>query len=77
MIENQAALGLAEAQDVDSIPLIVMACKRAPAEAAGLIAVSLIYFDAAEAQSAAARYIAKDMAKMYREARAAGKTPFQ
>jgi hypothetical protein len=77
MIENQAALGLAEAQDVDSIPLIVMACKRAPAEAAGLIAVSLIYFDAAGAQSAAARYIAKDMAKMYREARAAGKTPFQ
>jgi hypothetical protein len=77
MIENQAALGLAEAQDVDSIPLIIMACKRAPAEPAGLIAISLIYFDDAKAQSAADRYVPKDMAKIYREARAAGKTPFQ
>ena len=77
MIEIAAASGLAEMQDKDSIPLIIEACKRAPAEAGGVIAESLVYFDDAEAQGAVDTYIPKDTAKIIREARAQGKkTPF-
>jgi HEAT repeats len=77
MIETMAALGLAEIQDKDSIPLIIEACKRAPAEAAAVMAESLVYFDDAEAQRAVDTYIPKDAAKVFRQARAQGKkTPW-
>ncbi len=73
MIEIAAANGLAEIQDEDSIPLIIEACKKAPAAVAGLIAESLIYFDDTEAKSAVDTYVPKDRAKILREARAQGK----
>jgi hypothetical protein len=77
MIEIGAAEGLAELQDKESIPLIIEACKRAPAEAADVIAQSLVYFDDADAQNAVDTYVPKDMAKGLREAKAQGqKTPF-
>jgi len=75
-IEVVAALGLAETRDKDSIPLIIEACKRAPAEAAAVIARSLVFFDDPQAQSAADEYIPKDVAKQDREARARGEKPF-
>jgi hypothetical protein len=73
MIEIMAALGLAEIGDKDSIPLIIEACSKAPADAAAAIAESLIYFDTAEAQSAVNKYIPPDIAKIYREGKAQGK----
>jgi hypothetical protein len=73
MIENAAAQGLAELQDKDSVPLIIEACKRAPAEAASVIAGSLVYFDDPDAQSAVDAYVSKDLAKLLREAKAQGK----
>jgi hypothetical protein len=77
MIETMAALGLAEVQDKDSIPLIIEACKRAPAEAAAGMAQSLVYFDDARAQSAVDTYVPKDAAKIFRDAKAQGKkTPW-
>jgi HEAT repeat protein len=77
MIEMAAAKGLAEFQDKDSIPLIIEACKKAPAGAADVIAESLVYFDDLDAQRAVDTYIAKDRARMLREARAQGKrTPW-
>ncbi len=77
MIATAAAMGLAEIQDRESIPLIIEACKRAPAEAASVMAESLVYFDDTEAQRAVDTYIPKDAAKTFREARARGKkTPW-
>jgi hypothetical protein len=73
MIEIAAADSLAEIQDKDSIPLIIEACKRAPAAAAPRIAESLVYFDDAEAQSAVDTYVSKERAKILRESRAQGK----
>ena len=73
MIEIAGADGLAEVQDRDSIPLIIEACKRAPAAAAPRIAESLVYFDDAEAQSAFDTYVPKERAKILREAKAQGK----
>lgn len=77
MIVNQAALGLAQIGDKDSIPLIIEACQRAPAEEAAEIALSLVYFDDSQAQNAVDVYVPRDRAKIYREARANGKTPFR
>jgi HEAT repeat protein len=74
MIEAAAAIGLAEIHDKDSIPLIIEACRRAPPGAAGAIADNLVYFDDPDAQNAVDTYVAKDRAKILREARAAGKT---
>jgi HEAT repeat protein len=73
MIEIAGAMGLAEIGDRDSVPFIIRACKRAPAEAAAAIAESLVYFDDPEAQSAVDEYIPKDIAKIYRDAKAHGK----
>ena len=56
-VEAVAARGLAKLQDVDSVPLIVTACKRAPADAAALIARSLVFFNTPPAQSAAETFI--------------------
>jgi HEAT repeat protein len=76
MTQAYAAEGLALAQDKDSIPLIIEACKRSPT-ASLAIAESLVYFDDPRAQNAVDTYIPKDFAKSLREARAKGKTPFQ
>jgi hypothetical protein len=76
MIVNQAALGLAQIGDKSSIPLIIAACQRAPAEQAAEIALSLVYFDDSEAQGAIDKYVPADRAKIYREARAGGQNPF-
>jgi HEAT repeat protein len=76
-IEAVAAMGLAEIRDKDSIPLIIEACKRAPAGAAAEIAESLVYFDDAEAQSAVDTYVSKERARILRESVAQGKkTPW-
>ena len=75
MIEIAAAMGLAEIGDKDSIPLIVDACRKAPADAAAVIAEkSLVYFDDNSAQSAVDQFIPKDIAKIYRDAKAHGNT---
>jgi hypothetical protein len=70
MIEIFAAMGLAEIGDKESIPLIIEACKRAPAEPAAAIAESLVYFDDITAQSAVDQFVPKDRAKLVREAKA-------
>lgn len=75
MIEILGAVGLAQIQDNDSIPLIIEACKKAPAEIAAAVAESLVYFDDAKAQSAVDQYIPKDTAKIYREGKAHGRKP--
>lgn len=67
------ASGLAELQDKDSIALIIEACERAPAEAARVIAESLVYFDDPDAQRAVDQYIPKERAKILRDAKAHGK----
>jgi len=74
MVEIVAAQALAELQDKESIPTIIEACKRAPAEAAELIADSLVYFDDPDAQNAVDRYVPKDRAKILRDAKAQGKS---
>jgi len=76
MIEVAAATGLAQVQDKNSIPLIIEACWRAPADAATAIAGSLVFFDDPQAQSAVDTYMPKEFAKASREARAQGKKPF-
>ncbi len=53
MIQTFAAQGLAELQDKASIPLIIEACREAPADAAVVIARSLLDFNDPQAQSAA------------------------
>jgi hypothetical protein len=77
MMVSQAALGLAQIGDKDSIPSIIMACQRAPAEAAATIARSLVYFDDPDAQGAVDQYVPKDVARGLRIERAQGKTPFR
>ena len=73
LIETAAALALAEVGDKESIPLIVAACQKAPAEAASSIARALVYFDDATAQSTADKYMGKARADQLRQARAEGK----
>jgi HEAT repeat protein len=75
-IEIVAAEGLAEIGDKGSIPFIIQACSRAPADAAEAIAESLVYFDDTTAQNAVDMYIPKDVAKIYREGKAQGRKPF-
>jgi hypothetical protein len=74
MIEIAGAMGLAEIGDKDSIPLIIDACRKAPAEPASVIAEALIYFDDDSAQNAVDQFIPKDTAKIYRDAKAHGNT---
>jgi len=76
MIQIFAALGLAQANDKESIPLIIEVCDSESAGTTAQIAKSLVFFDDPRAQAAADRYIPKDMLKLYREGRAAGDTPF-
>jgi hypothetical protein len=77
LIEMQAALGLAELHDTDSVPEIIKACENAPKEAASAIARSLVYFDDPAAQRAVDAYVPKNIAQNLREARAHGNTPYR
>ena len=76
MVQIMAALGLAEIADKESIPFIIDACNKAPAEAAAAIAEALVYFDDRDAQSAVDKFIPKDIAKVVRDGRAQGRGPF-
>jgi len=71
-----AAKGLAQIQDKQSIPLIVAAAQRAPTGYNSLIAESLLYFDDAQAQSAADQLMPKEKVTMLREAKARGMAVF-
>lgn len=51
LVSNVAAAGLAQANDLASVPLIVDACKRLPPERAHFLADSLLFFDDPLAQS--------------------------
>jgi HEAT repeat protein len=61
MVEAASATGLVMLKDRDSIPLILEACKRAPVEMAGAIAMSLLEFHDPEAQNAAEPYLPKQL----------------
>jgi hypothetical protein len=61
LIESSAAMGLVILKDKESVPLILEACKRAPAEAASAIAISLLEFHDPEVQHAAEPYLNKDL----------------
>lgn len=76
-IEAQAARGLAELHDIESVPAIIRACENAPHEAAALIAQPLVYFDDPNAQRAVDTYVPKNIAQALREARLHGKTPYR
>jgi HEAT repeat protein len=69
LIQFAAAKGLAELHDSPSVPLIILACHHAPAEAAANIATTLIDFDTPEAQRAFDTYVPADHAKILREAK--------
>ncbi len=56
MIATLAADGLAQAHDNDSIPRIIDACKRAPANTAHFFAESLLFFDDRRAENTFALY---------------------
>jgi HEAT repeat protein len=69
--QNEAATGLARAQDKDSVPLIIDVCKNAPPDVAAVIASNaLVYFDDPRAQSAVDQYLTKEQAKFAREEKA-------
>lgn len=61
LFEALAARDLAELQDKASIPLIIDACQRAPADVARGIAVDLLKFNDPQAQTAAEQYLPKDV----------------
>ena len=77
MVQMGAAMGLAQLQDKDSIPLIIEACTRAPQEMAEAMAGSLAYFDDADAQKAVDTFLRADRAKLLRERKKAGKGPLE
>jgi HEAT repeat protein len=79
LIQAFAAKGLALVQDKESIPLIIEACRKAPADVSVAIAQALPYFDDDPlAQRAANTFLPKEMAVAIRESvKARGKDPFQ
>jgi HEAT repeat protein len=76
LVRTAAAQGLAEIHDQYSIPNIIDAAQNAPADAAGAIVRSLVYFDDPRAQNAVDTYLTKEHAKALRDARSKGKTPY-
>ncbi len=68
MIQVMAAKGLAKLQDKDSVPLIVAACEKSP-WAAPATAEALVYFDDSRAQSAAEKYLPKELLDQLRASR--------
>ena len=75
LIQAEAAEGLALFGDKASIPLILEACRKAPARAAGLIAASLVYFDDPAAQAAVDQFLPEKEARDLRERVRAGGRP--
>jgi HEAT repeat protein len=75
-VQAEAARGLANIGDKASVPLIVEACSRVPAEAAAQIALPLVYFDDESAQKAVAQYVPKELSAESRNNRSNGITPF-
>ena len=75
LIQAEAAEGLALIGDKASIPLILEACRKAPAHVAGLIAASLVYFDDAAAQAAVDQFLPERDARNLRERVSAGGRP--
>jgi hypothetical protein len=75
--EAFAAKGLASLHDKDSVPLIVAACGRAPAEIASMIAVPLVYFDDDDAKRTVDLYVPKERAAAARQERADGIDPME
>ncbi len=75
MVQAAAASGLAELDDEGAIPLIIAACEKAPKEISSLMGESLIYFDNDTAQKAVDQYVAADIARALREAKASGRNP--
>jgi hypothetical protein len=59
-------------KDRDSVPLIKDACQKAHPGSAEMIATSLVYFDAPEAQRAVDKYVPPETATICREKRARG-----
>jgi len=73
MIVRMGASGLAQLQDINSIPFIIAACEKAPkGYDAALAESALLYFDDARAQNAVDRYADKERARRFREARMHG-----
>lgn len=56
-IQAVAAKGLARLQDTNSVPVIIDACRKAPAQVSELIARALVFFNDARAQTAAETFI--------------------
>jgi hypothetical protein len=57
LIQAIAARALARLHDIDSVPLIIEACKKAPSAMAPGIASALVFFDDPQAQRALETYI--------------------
>jgi hypothetical protein len=75
--EAFAAKGLASLHDKDSVPLIIAACGRAPADIASMIAVPLVYFDDDDAKRTVDLYVPKERAAAARQERAEGIDPME
>ena len=75
LVQSSSADGLAQIGDEASVPLIIEACRKAPADAAAVIARALVYFDDREAQNAVDKYMSRDEARSEREERARGTSP--
>ena len=63
LIQASAADGLMQLKDKDSIPLIIQACRQAPAEAASVISNALSDTDDPQAQNAAIEFKLKNTPK--------------
>ena len=74
LISVEAAKGLADLGDKESVPLIIEACSKAPADAAAQIATSLIYFDSQAAKQAFDLYVPEPYASIARKGRSDGQT---
>lgn len=74
LVAAEGAKGLADLGDKDSVPLIIEACSKAPADAAAQIATPLIYFDSEAAKRAFDLYVPEPFATLARKARSDGQT---
>ena len=57
LVQAVAAKGLAKLQDRDSVPAIIEACRKAPAQVSELIARALVFFDDVRATGASETFI--------------------
>jgi HEAT repeat protein len=75
MLEDAAADGLAKIQDRDSIPLLIEACERAPADARLGLAEALASFDSPDALKTAQKYLPEAVFEEIRNRHAANTKP--